>query len=269
MSQSLKVTKSNDLITASYKMTLGAQRLLLAAIARIDPRRKMPKSIVVSAVDYAEIYNIPVKQAYEQMSMAADELYEADIQSIRGKKIVDRMRWCDKASYRDGEGQVELHFTIHVIPYLSMLHSKVTSYELYRVAGLDSTHSFRLFEMLMQYKTTGWLYLDVEDLRTNLGLGDAYKRFNNLRQRVIDPAITELKAKSGLTVVYECKTKGRKVIALKFTFVESPISLEAPKAKAKPKKAKQEPKGVLEEIIDEIIDEDKPHSFAFDFDATE
>lgn len=39
---SLLVTKANDLISASYRLTLQEQRLLLAAIAQVDPRKPMP-----------------------------------------------------------------------------------------------------------------------------------------------------------------------------------------------------------------------------------
>ncbi|WP_411268939.1 replication initiation protein [Pseudomonas guariconensis] len=53
-------------------------------------------------------------------------------------------------------------------------------------------HSFRLFELLMQFKSTGVLVIEVEKLRILLDLGDSYKRFNNLRQRVITPSINEI-----------------------------------------------------------------------------
>jgi len=60
-------------------------------------------------------------------------------------------------------------------------------------------------------------------------LSDAYQRFNNLRQRVIDPAVAELKTKSNLDVSYELKREGRKVVAIKFTFrdvAQLPLNLE-------------------------------------------
>ncbi|ANF89243.1 Replication initiator protein (plasmid) [Pseudomonas antarctica] len=224
----LRVTKSNTLITASYRLTLNEQRLILAAISKLDPRRPMPKKVSVSAADYSDIYGVQLRHAYEQMKVAADELYERDIKTFDGAGM-ERKRWVDRAKYLDGEGRVELSFTIHVIPYLTMLYSKVTSYDLRRVACLDSSHSFRLFEMLMQFRKTGWAYIEVEALRVALGLSEAYQRFNNLRQRVIDPAVEELRTKSNLDVSYELRREGRKVIAIKFTFcdlAQLPLNLE-------------------------------------------
>lgn len=216
--RALRVTKSNDLITASYRLTLNEQRLILAAISRLDPRRPMPKRVKVDATDYASIYGVQLRHAYKQMQDAANELYERDIDFTDAKQRT-RRRWVDAATY--SEGSVELSFTIHVIPYLTMLYNKVTSYDLRRIARVDSIYTIRLFEMLMQYKSTGWLHIEIEKLRVVLSLSDGYKRFNNLRQRVIDPAIEEMRLKCNLEVEYEQITKGRTVTAIKFMFKDS------------------------------------------------
>ena len=213
----LMVTKSNTLVAAAYKLTLSEQRLILAAICKLDPRKPMPESVSVLAADYSAIYGVPISRCYEQMKGAADQLYERDIKTF-DKKGMERKRWVDKARYACGEGKVEISFTVHVMPYLSMLHSKVTSYDLHRAAKLETAHAFRLFEMLMQFRSTGWAYFEVDTLRMALGLSDAYQRFNNFRQRVIDPCVAELRQKSHLDIDYELIKDGRIVIALRFTF---------------------------------------------------
>lgn len=213
--QPLRVSKSNELITAPYKLTLIEQRLILAAISRLDPRKPMPKKVRVTASEYAEIYGLELKHAYMQMHEAADELYERDISIMEGGGR-KRRRWVDAANYSDGA--VEISFTIHVIPYLTKLYNKVTTYDLRRVARFDSVNTLRLFEMLMQFRKTGWVYLELEALRTALGLSDAYQRFNNFRQRVIDPAVNELREKCGLDVDYELIKEGRFFTAIKFSF---------------------------------------------------
>lgn len=217
---SLLITKANDLISASYRLNLQEQRLLLAAIAQVDPRKPMPSKITVTAASFAEIYGVPIRFAYTNLKEAADSLYERDIQTFDGKNRT-RIRWVYKAAYAEGEGRVTLNFTVDVIPYLSMLNSKLTSYDLRRVANLNSMHSFRLFELLMQFKSTGVLVIEVEKLRILLDLGDSYKRFNNLRQRVITPSINEIMAKSGISITYETVTEGKTVKSLIFRFHEA------------------------------------------------
>jgi plasmid replication initiation protein len=226
--QALRVTKSNTLISASYRLTLNEQRLILAAISRLDPRRPMPKRIRVSASDYSEIYGVALRHSYTQLKSASDDLYERDI-DFRDATGRERRRWVDRAKYLDGEGVVELSFTIHVIPYLSMLYSKVTSYDLRRVARVESANTLRLFELMMQFRKTGWLYIELDSLRLALGLSDAYPRFNNFRQYVIDPAVAELKEKCSLEATYELISEGRKVVAIRFEFndlAQLPLALE-------------------------------------------
>ena len=74
---SLKVTKSNDLIEASYKLTLNEQRLVLLAIARLDSRKPMPNGkLTIRAVEFAETFAVEPKHAYAALEEAATRLYE-------------------------------------------------------------------------------------------------------------------------------------------------------------------------------------------------
>ena len=155
MPSNKNVTKSNDLVQAAYKLTLNEQRLMLAAIAQIDPRKPMPRPITITASDFAEQYGIPIKQAYEALKEATSALYERDIKTFDGR-FKSRFRWVDQVDYLDGRGETKLYFTIHVQPYLAHLNKSFTTYELKRIADLSSTHSIRLFERLQQFKSTGF-----------------------------------------------------------------------------------------------------------------
>ncbi|HBO2152791.1 TPA: replication initiation protein [Pseudomonas aeruginosa] len=211
------VTKSNDLVIAAYKLTLNEQRLLLAAIAQIDPRKPLPRPITISAHDFADQYQIPVKQAYEALKEASNALYERDIKTFDGR-YKSRFRWVDRVDYLDGGGETKLFFTVHVQPYLVHLNKRFTTYDLKRVADLSSTHSIRIFELLQQFRKTGFYTVSVADFREYLELGPSYERYSNLKGKVIDPALKELREKSGLEIELETERKGRAIDRLKFTF---------------------------------------------------
>lgn len=220
MSKRIRVTKSNALIQAAYKLKLNEQRLLLAVIARIDSRIPMRSyTFTITAREFAEIFDMEMQSAYEALQDASDTLFERDIRTFDGHSK-SRFRWVDKVSYIPGESRVELTFTTHVVPYLSKLHENLTSYGLHQVANLKSTYSIRLFEMLAQFRKTGWLQIPVDDFRERLMLADAYKRFDNLRARVIQPAVNELQEKSNLTISWKPIREGRKVASLLFEFHE-------------------------------------------------
>lgn len=211
------VTKSNDLVIAAYKLTLNEQRLLLAAISQIDPRKPMPRPISITANEFAEQYQIPVKQAYEALKEASNALYERDIKTFDGR-FKSRFRWVDRVDYLEGGGETKLYFTIHVQPYLVHLNKRFTTYELKRVADLSSTHSIRLFEMLQQFRSTGYYTVSVDDFRELLELGPSYERYSNLKGKVIDPAIKELREKSGMDINLKTERKGRAINRLIFQF---------------------------------------------------
>lgn len=212
-----KVTKSNSLIAASYRLTLNEHRLVLAAISQIDPRKPLPRPIRVCAHDFAELYDLPVKQAYEAVKEACNTLYEQDVKTFDGR-YRDRFRWVDKVSYLDGGGEAKLYFTIHVEPYLVYMNKEFTGYKLRRVVLLTSVHSIRFFELLQRFRSTGFYTVGVDELRGLLKLGSSYERYSNFKDKVIIPVMRELRDKSALCVSFRAERKGRSIKRLIFTF---------------------------------------------------
>ncbi|MFD2073909.1 replication initiation protein [Azotobacter chroococcum] len=86
------------------------------------------------------------------------------------------------------------------------------------MADLTSTHSIRLFELLQQFRSTGFYAVSVAEFRELLELGPSYERYSNLKLKVIDPAIAELREKSGLLVELKTEKKGRAINRLTFKF---------------------------------------------------
>ena len=76
----------------------------------------------------------------------------------------------------------------------------------------------RIFEWCIQFADNGWLIVSLDDIRQRLDVG--YKLFNDLRRKVIEPAIKELQAKSNLEIDWQPIKEGRSVKAIRFTFKE-------------------------------------------------
>ena len=75
-----------------------------------------------------------------------------------------------------------------------------------------------MFELLQQFKSTGFYTVSVAGFRELLELGPSYERYSNLKLKVIDPAIAELKEKSGLLIELKTEKKGRSIERLIFKF---------------------------------------------------
>lgn len=226
MARDVLVTKSNYLIEASYKLSLNEQRLVLCAIAQLDGRKPLSpdkNKITVTALEFAETFDMPLKQAYEAMEMAADRLYERDIRTADPKnKQRERFRWVSSVKYWESEAKVTLGFSVEILPYLTKLHRQFTSYALKQVANLSSAYAIRLYEFLVQFKSTGERYITVEDFRDSLELSDKYPVFADLRRRVIDPSVEMINVSTNLKVTWEPMKTGKAITAMKFSFTEEP-----------------------------------------------
>ena len=220
----LKVTKANDLVEASYKLTLNEQRVLLMAIANIDSRKPLLRKYYfqISARDFAETFGIEIKHAYEALEDAAKRLLKQIVQTYdRKNKVREQFHWVFHVKYFNGEGFVELGFSPNIIPYLTLLSQRFTSYELQHITQLNSSYAIRLYELLKQFAQTGERVIPLEQFKQRLELVDQYPRFFDLKRRVIQPAVNEINAYTDLEVKWDTVRKGRKVMSLMFTFNET------------------------------------------------
>lgn len=215
----LTVTKSNNLIDASYKLNVQAQKLVLACLSKIDPRSAVPKEITITATEFSELMGIP--NARRDLYKAADTLFDAVI-IITNEHEISRLRWVQKdVKKHRGEGSVTIYWTNEVLMYISQLKQRFTSYKLRNIANLQSAHSIRIYELLMKFNSTGDRVIFLNDFKSALGISDKYSLFKDLNKWVIKPSIYELNNRSDLTVKYETIKKGRSVTALSFQFTQS------------------------------------------------
>lgn len=223
-SKELFVTKHNSLIEASYKLTLNEQRLVLLCISQLDPRKPLPKEnlFTITAKDFSSTFGLSEKCAYRELENASKDLYEQDIRTYDGK-CNSRFRWVYGVKYHNKEGKVTLGFSPWVAPYLTSLHERFTRYNIKKISGLKSIYAIRLFEFLTQFKTTGKLLIDLDTFKDRLNIKDEYKRFCDLKRRVILTAIKELEDKSGLVITWKPIKLGKSVQQLEFTFRETKI----------------------------------------------
>lgn len=217
----LVITRHNSLIEGCYKLTLDEQRLLYLCITQLDPRKPLPKdnSFTITADNFAQTFNVEKTNVYRQLEEASKELAERWLRTNDGK-YREQFRWVFGVRYHDNEGKVTLGFSPWVVPYLTSLQKQFTSLKLSQVANLKSIYSIRLLEFLMQFKSTGKFIIDLNKFKERLGIEKEYKRFFDLKKRVIDVAVNELKEKSNLMVNWKSIKCGKTIKQIEFIFSE-------------------------------------------------
>ena len=213
------IAKGNELLEASSPLSLDEHRLVLSAIAKVDPRRALvQKRITITAQDYAESWGIDTKTAYGQLKAAADNLYNQTIIFDTAGEHRE-LRWVqEKVHYKKGAGQVTLIFSDGVLPYLTELRRNFTSYQQRHIRHLRSAHSVRLYELLVRFADKGFRrFADLDDFRFRMDIAGRYPVYKDLRKRVLDPAVAELCAHTDLDVAYIPTKRGRRVVGLEFS----------------------------------------------------
>lgn len=226
------VNMSNKLVRAAQGLSLSEKRVISCAIAKLDSKRLPDASsslkVKLSVDEYAETFGLSRDTAYDQLQSAGDNLFERYIREIvpGGKKgpIENKYRWVGRATYHKGEGWIELAFWHEIVPYLMMLRREFTGYQLAQTANLKSVYSWRLLELLTQFKSTGFLRINVQEFAHAMDVPESYRKdFKSMRCRVIEPSVEELTIKNGMLINWSgIKEGGRKITGIEFRFGENP-----------------------------------------------
>jgi hypothetical protein len=234
------VVKSNRLVEASYRLTLAEQRIILLAI--VEARRtgkglNADDFVDIAATVYAEMFDIPLNQAYEQIKEAGETLFRRyvvlhDIHPESGKPRKTEVRWLAAASYIDGAGTIQLRFAPDMVPFITRLEAQFTRYKLEKIANMSSAYAIRLYELLMQWGSVGRREVELQWLRKVLQLQEEYQSIKDFKKWVIDVALSQINEHSDLAASYTQRKTGRNVTHLIFTF--------SAKEEAQPAQAAQE-----------------------------
>ena len=157
------IVKDNALVQASYTLDTVEQRLILLAIAeaRETGYGITENSLLeVHASSYINTFNVEKHTAYKVLRDASKSLFDRyvtyhDISPKTGKDRSFHCRWVDKIGYEPNSGIVFLRFTQDIVPLITRLEENFTKYELQQVAKLTSTYAIRLYELLIQWRSTG------------------------------------------------------------------------------------------------------------------
>ena len=233
------ITLSNALTRAGCSLTLGEKRIVMLAVAKLNPLKPVPAhtfTTKITAAEYAESYDVEIHTAYEQLQSAAKNLYNRSLTFYEPahrrngaplKPIRNDMRWVGQATYHEGEGWIELDWWYKILPHLMGIKKQFTKYQLKQATALRSIYSWRLLELLMRFKSTGWAEYTIEDFAASMQATEKQKEdFHNIKRRMIEPAVKELIEKDGWQINWQPIKAGRRVKALRFEFSHSPPQLK-------------------------------------------
>ena len=93
-----------------------------------------------------------------------------------------------------------------------------TALDLLIIRLLEGKYAIILYEAALRYEKVQIPEFTRDEFRVLTGTKDikSYDNFNLLKRKVIDPAIDEINSKTDILLSYDVKSRGRKVVAIKF-----------------------------------------------------
>lgn len=224
------VRKSNELISARYRLSVWEQRLVLVLLSSIDPNDEDFHSYRIEVSRLAQFFQLDSsKSFYGKVQEAADSLVGKTVQLGEDGKVSKTVSWLSYVEYVKGSGLIDIEFHKALKPYLLQLKKHFTQYHLSHVINFRSQYSIRLYELLKMeaYKAKNGEFsvtLSLVEYRESLGIRlSEYKITSDLKKRAVTPSVKEISEQTDLDIKSVSYGKiNRKITSITFNVAIRP-----------------------------------------------
>ena len=158
--EGFSITKS---VVYENKIFFATRKINNVQLAIVDARdtgtgltTDMP--LRIDALRYADVFGTTRQNAYMRMKEAEETLFNRRFSFFDEDGKLVKSRWISQVKYLDNEGAIEIVFTPAVVQGISRINGVkefFTQYLLSQTAQLKSVYSSRLYELLIQWRSTG------------------------------------------------------------------------------------------------------------------
>ena len=222
------VVKQNDLVEATYRLSLQEQRLLLCLCSKIKPDDQDFQPYTFSARALADEIGIGGNNFYSNLKKTTRSILLKTLTVYKPSGIL-QAGWLSSAEYFDKEGALELCFDPKLKPYLLQVKAGFTAYRLAEALSFKSKYSLRVFEVAKRFQAKGKYVFDLKEFREMIGLADnELVNYGHFRTRVLEPAVKEINKRTDLVIGFSPQKTGRAITHLLFTVATKPATPAKP-----------------------------------------
>ena len=241
------VVMANELIKQPQDLSLIERRALFIILSKLKPRiqRNPSKDLLdrlsleelkefyhngidgesftkdslfsLTVQEYSEIIGVRQCDAREELKQIAFSLGKR--QTILQGNISGIINWTSTSLFKADEDTLFIKFNELLIPYLCNLQSHFTKIRLKEVLLLQSTYSWRFYEIYKMRQGEN-MYIAVqftlEELYEMLDVPPSRREYRKFNERILKPDLKELKEKGVLILQVHEKKLGKKVVELGF-----------------------------------------------------
>ena len=214
--ESKKIKQSNRLIEARYNLTKYEQKMVIAICSQLDSNVENFSKIKIKVSDMAAFCQFENKKAYSLVKSTIMRLLTRTLQIKDDNGNWYATHWLQSANYIIDESIIEYKIDEELKPELLQLKAAYLSTEAAPLMEFNREYSARMYFILKKMLKIREFEYKLDFFRDRFQLGKAYKIFFNLKNKVLDPAISEINEKSDIFAEHEYIKQGRSYIAVRF-----------------------------------------------------
>jgi len=225
-----KVYKNKKLNAANFgDYNLNEYQVFLHLVTKVGGVDEMgkylqPESLqriyTLEAAEFADIFQLDVKHVYKILTVACKKLMKTSITLERPDLFSTyEINVCSMAEYNHKKGSITIEFTDRIMPYLAQAKQRFVLYNLKEIANFGSLYTTRLYELIQEFKDTGYVVKSVVQLRDVFVVGNQYLKYNDFKRKTFGHAVNEINSQFDMKLSFKEIKDGRKVVAIKFNFV--------------------------------------------------
>lgn len=208
-------------------------KVLMAALSQIDARKVLDTThkFRVTAQDMADQIGRSNSDNYLVLRKAADDLFNMHITVYHDPHGVElpitkrKINLVDSCNYIDGEGCIDIQFTVSIAPYLRTFPRRYLRTELCHVQPMKSAYGMVLYDWLSQWPAKKSV-MEVQVFRQRFGLTKKYKKMGSLKEKVITPALEDINKYTDLIVEFKQEKRGREITHFVFNITSKENAVE-------------------------------------------
>lgn len=224
-----KVYKNKKLNNANFgTYNLNDYQVFLQIVSKIGGVDAMGKYLqpeqlerkhTITAQEFSKEFGVDINTTYRVLKSAGNRLARTAITLQKPDLFqVWDIPICEIAEYNTKEGSLTITFNTHIMPYLAQVKSKFVLYNLKEVANFGSLYTTRLYELIQEFKDTGWIIKSIPQLRDVFAVGKKFPDYNNFKRFTFAHAVDEINSQYEIDLTFEEMKDGRKVVAVRFDF---------------------------------------------------
>lgn len=231
-SKTPKVYKNKKLNNANFgTYNLNDYQVFLQLVSKlgkvdINGTYQQPQDLerehTLTAKEFSQAFGVDLDSCYRVLKRAGKKLMESSITLEEPELFrTQQINICSKVTYLHKEGSIKVKFTDDIMPYLAQVRQKFVLYNLKEVANFGSLYSTRLYELIQEFKDTGYLIKSVAQLREVFAVGKKFPDYYDFKRYTFAHAVNEINSQYEMNLQFEELKEGRRVVSIRFEFTPS------------------------------------------------